>query len=69
MDSGLALDLLAYHTTPLGTAEQRTMTDLEQTYRHRWTCCRPGAGVPGPLPAGGPGAEPPREAAGEPAGP
>lgn len=35
VDSGLALDLLAYHTTPLGTAEQRTLADLEQTYRHR----------------------------------
>ena len=33
--SGLALDLLAYHTTPLGTAEQRTIDDLEQTYRHQ----------------------------------
>ena len=33
--SGLALDLLAYHTTPLGTAEQRTLADLEQTYRHQ----------------------------------
>ena len=35
VDSGLALDLLAYHTTPLGTAEQRTLAELEQTYRHR----------------------------------
>jgi len=35
VDSGLALDLLAYHTTPLGTAEQRTLADLEQTYQHR----------------------------------
>ena len=35
VDSGLALDLLAHHTTPLGTAEQRTLADLEQTYRHR----------------------------------
>ena len=35
VESGLALDLLAYHTTPLGTAEQRTMTDLEQIYRHQ----------------------------------
>lgn len=35
VDSGLALDLLAYHTTPLGTAEQRTLADLEQTYSHR----------------------------------
>lgn len=35
VDSGLALDLLAYHTTPLGTAEQRTLADLEHTYSHR----------------------------------
>ncbi len=35
VDSGLALDLLAHHTTPLGTAEQRTLAELEQTYRHR----------------------------------
>ncbi len=35
VDSGLALDLLAYHTTPLGTAEQRTQADLKQTYSHR----------------------------------
>ena len=35
MKSGLALDLLAYHTTPLGTAEQRTIAELEQTYRHQ----------------------------------
>lgn len=33
--SGLALDLLAYHTTPLGTAEQHTMAELEQLYLHR----------------------------------
>lgn len=35
VDTGLALDLLAYHTTPLGTAEQRTAPDLEATYNHR----------------------------------
>ncbi len=35
VDSGLALDVLAYHTTPLGTAEQRTLADLEHTYSHR----------------------------------
>ena len=35
VDSGLALDLLAHHTTPLGTAEQRTLAALEHTYRHR----------------------------------
>ena len=33
--SGLALDLLAYHTTPLGTAEQRAIDELEQTYHHQ----------------------------------
>lgn len=33
--SGLALDVLAYHTTPLGTAEQRTPADLEHMYSHR----------------------------------
>ncbi len=33
--SGLALDVLAHHTTPLGTAEQRTLADLERTYSHR----------------------------------
>lgn len=33
--SGLALDVLAYHTTPLGTAEQRTLAEMEQTYGHR----------------------------------
>lgn len=35
VDSGLALDLLARHTTPLGTAEQLTLADLVQTYQHR----------------------------------
>ena len=53
--SGLALDLLAYHTTPLGTAEQRTMDELEQTYRHQAAgLAGAGAGVPRPVPAGGP---------------
>lgn len=33
--SGLALDVLAYHTTPLGAAELRTAQDLSQTYRHQ----------------------------------
>jgi WD40 repeat protein len=37
VESGLALDLLAHHTTPLGTAEQRVMADLEETYRHQQT--------------------------------
>lgn len=35
VDSGLAIDLLAFHTTPLDTAEQRTVEQLEQTYAHR----------------------------------
>ena len=35
VESGLALDLLAYHTTPLGTAEQRTMSDLQDAYYHQ----------------------------------
>jgi len=35
VDSGLALDVLAYHTTRLGTAEQRTVEQLAQEYRHR----------------------------------
>lgn len=30
--SGLALDLLAYHTTPLGTAEQRSAEDIKKEY-------------------------------------
>ncbi|MFN8464033.1 MAG: CHAT domain-containing protein [Caldilineaceae bacterium] len=32
--SGLAIDVLAAHTTPLGTAEQRTAADLARLYRH-----------------------------------
>jgi len=35
VDSGLALDLLAFHTTPLGTAEQRTLAELRATYAHQ----------------------------------
>jgi WD40 repeat protein len=35
VDSGLALDLLAHHTTPLGTAEQRALAKLKETYRHQ----------------------------------
>lgn len=35
VDSGLALDLLAFHTTSLGTAEQRTLTELRELYRHQ----------------------------------
>ena len=34
-DSGLVLDLLAHHTTPLGTAEQRSASEIEQRYAHR----------------------------------
>ncbi|MBI3373153.1 MAG: trypsin-like peptidase domain-containing protein [Betaproteobacteria bacterium] len=33
--SGLALDLLAYHTTPGSTAEERTREQLLRDYRHR----------------------------------
>jgi WD40 repeat protein len=35
VDSGLALDVLAYHTTPIGSAEQWTSEQLEQEYSHR----------------------------------
>ncbi len=35
VESGLALDVLAYHTTPRGTAEQRGSEDLRRAYRHR----------------------------------
>jgi len=35
VDSGFALDLLEYHTTPLGTAETRTRADLLIRYGHR----------------------------------
>ena len=35
VDSGLALDILAFHTTVLGTAEQRTIEELSEKYRHR----------------------------------
>ncbi|MCB0123485.1 MAG: SUMF1/EgtB/PvdO family nonheme iron enzyme, partial [Caldilineaceae bacterium] len=34
--TGLTLDFLAFHTTPLGTAEQRTLPELRATYRHQW---------------------------------
>lgn len=33
--SGLALDVLAYHTTPLGTAAGHSRTDLIETYAHQ----------------------------------
>jgi hypothetical protein len=35
VDSGFALDLLKYHTTPLGTAETRSRSDLRRRYGHR----------------------------------
>lgn len=34
-ESGLALDLLAFHTTQLGTAEQRTLAELRAAYAHQ----------------------------------
>jgi WD40 repeat protein len=33
--SGLALDLLAFHTTSLGTAEQHTLAELRAAYAHQ----------------------------------
>jgi hypothetical protein len=33
--SGLALDVLAFHTTPLGTAAQRSHDEVAKAYRHR----------------------------------
>ncbi len=35
VNSGFILDLLAYHTTPLGTAEKRSYKELTQAYKHR----------------------------------
>jgi len=35
VDSGFALDLLEYHTTPLGTAETHTRAQLVERYPHR----------------------------------
>jgi WD40 repeat protein len=35
IETGLALDVLAFHTTPLGTAEQRSETELRQAYSHQ----------------------------------
>ncbi len=35
VDSGLALDLLAYHTTPLGTAETRLAAEVVERYGRR----------------------------------
>jgi WD40 repeat protein len=34
VDPGLALDLLKFHTTGLGTACSRTIEEMQQTYRH-----------------------------------
>lgn len=34
VESGLLLDFLAWHTTPLGTADQRTVAMLRQQYPH-----------------------------------
>jgi len=33
--SGLAIDVLAYHTTEMGTAQERTREELEKEYAHR----------------------------------
>ncbi|HVT59661.1 MAG TPA: tetratricopeptide repeat protein [Thermoanaerobaculia bacterium] len=35
VESGLALDILAYHTTPLVTAEERTASAIDNVYRHQ----------------------------------
>jgi WD40 repeat protein len=35
MDSGLALDVLKYHTSEAGAACARNIRDIQQTYRHR----------------------------------
>jgi len=35
VDSGLALDVLHFHTTELGTAGSRSLEELRQTYQHR----------------------------------
>lgn len=35
VESGLALDLLAFHTTAMGTAEQHTHEELESAYEHQ----------------------------------
>jgi WD40 repeat protein len=34
MDSGLVLDLLFFHTTPLGTAETRSAAEVAERYQH-----------------------------------
>lgn len=35
VDSGLALDVLYFHTTSLGTAGSRSLDEIRQTYQHR----------------------------------
>ncbi|MEL6193069.1 MAG: AAA family ATPase [Bacteroidota bacterium] len=35
VESGLLLDILNYHTTPLGTADSRSLEDLRAFYNHR----------------------------------
>jgi WD40 repeat protein len=35
VDTGLALDVLTFHTTPEGTAEVRTRNDLDRMYSHQ----------------------------------
>jgi WD40 repeat protein len=34
VDSGLLLDIVALHTTPLGTADQKTVVQLQEQYAH-----------------------------------
>ncbi len=41
VQSGLALDVLAYHTTPLGTAAEHTREELRQNYQHRQEILEP----------------------------
>lgn len=41
MHSGLALDVLAYHTTALGTAAEHTSVELRQNYQHRQETLEP----------------------------
>ena len=41
VNSGLALDLLTFHTTPLGTAEERTREQVRETYAHRQDVLEP----------------------------
>ena len=41
VDSGLALDVLAFHTTSLGTAEEHTQDEMCQVYSHQQTALEP----------------------------